>query len=151
MADKQYTLSSTLAMARITNTLTEHVDALFHIVENALQFSLTVAEAGVEMDTPVLVNTIKGLEAVLEMRAASPIKNLYLEQRVRVTGLDYKDRMSHLRKAGAKAGKLEELLQDKAKSEAVSGAATTESEERTRLAKERLMKSAEEQVGLRDE
>ena len=129
-----------MAMAPITNTLTEHGDALFQIVENALQFSLTVAEAGVVMDTPVLVNTIKGLEAVLEMRAASLLKTVFRRHSVRVkmklaavgsgakltqelekAGMDYKDQLSRPRKAEEMAGKLGELLQDIAKSEAVSG------------------------------
>ena len=36
--DEQYTLSTTLAMAPIINTLTKHCDALCHNGENSLQF-----------------------------------------------------------------------------------------------------------------
>ena len=37
-ADEQYTLSTTVAMAPIIDTLTKHCDALCHIAENGLQF-----------------------------------------------------------------------------------------------------------------
>ena len=37
-ADEQFTLSTTLAMAPIINTLTKHYVALCHIAENGLQF-----------------------------------------------------------------------------------------------------------------